>query len=99
MLPIYTFKSIWVQCAPLTSVASGLRLPFEATFVGYEPDTMGYRLWDNHTPSRHLRKSWDVTYGESISKSLQGGEPCPAPVSPAPLSVQAPYSQSSTRCA
>ena len=49
MLPIYTFKSIWVQCAPLTSVASGLRLLFEATLVGYEPDTMGYRLWDNHT--------------------------------------------------
>jgi hypothetical protein len=31
----------------------------EAVFVGYEPGTKGYQLWDNHTHSGRLRWSWD----------------------------------------
>ena len=59
----------------------------EVTLVGYESGAKGYRLWDKHTHS--LKLSRDVTFDESVFPSLQGVEPRPAPVSPAP-SAQAP---------
>jgi Reverse transcriptase (RNA-dependent DNA polymerase) len=49
----------------------------EVTFIGYEPGSKGYRLWDKHTRSVHL--SQDVTFDESSFPSLSGGEPRPAP--------------------
>jgi hypothetical protein len=61
----------------------------EVVLVGYEPGAKGYRLWDRHTHS--LRLSRDVTFDESVFPFQRGGEPHPAPVSLAPLSVQAPF--------
>src|SRR6266702_2684926 len=93
---LYTLEC---RSALLTSVAGGMRMPFEATLVGYEPGTMGYRLWDTHTHSRSLRSSRDVTFDKSNSSSLWDVEPRPAPTSPAPSRAQSPHSsESSTRC-
>ncbi len=72
------------------SITIGMRVPFEAALIGYEPGTMGYRLWNIHAHSQRLQSSWDVTFDESNSRFLQGREPRPAPESPAPSSVQAP---------
>ncbi len=65
---LYTFGC---RSALLTSVAGGMRMPFEATLVGYEPGTMGYRLWDMHTHSRSHRSSRDVTFDKSNFSSLR----------------------------
>jgi len=46
------------------------------TFIGYEPGSKGYRLWDKNTRSVHLSR--DVTFDESSFPSL-GDEPHPAP--------------------
>ena len=55
----------------------------EVTFIGYEPGSKGYRLWDKHTRSVHL--SQDVTLDESSFPSLMGNEPrpIPTPINPA----------------
>jgi transposase InsO family protein len=61
----------------------------EVMLVGYELGSKGYWLWDRHTHS--LRLLQDVTFDESIFPFKQGDLPYPAPMPPAPLSVQAPY--------
>ena len=61
----------------------------EVVLVGYEQGAKGYLLWDRH--ARSLRLSRDVTFDESCFPFLQGGEPRPAPESPAPVSAQAPF--------
>jgi len=52
------------------------------TFIGYEPGSKGYRLWDKNTRSVHLSR--DVTFDESSFPSL-GDEthPAPSPTIPA----------------
>jgi transposase InsO family protein len=47
----------------------------EVTFIGYEPGSKGYRLWDKHTRSVHLSR--DVTFDESSFPALSGVEPRP----------------------
>ena len=86
---MYTFKSTCVHLALLTSVASGMRLPFEATLVGYELGTKGYQLPDNHTHS-HLDSCGMRLRREQFFLSLQGTKPCPAPTSPAPKARKPP---------
>ena len=56
----------------------------EVTFIGYEPGSKGYRLWDKHTRSVHLSR--DVTFDESSFPSRSGDEPRPAP---SPINVPA----------
>src|SRR5712672_41090 len=48
---------------------------FEAIFIGYEPDSKGYRLWNKHTRSVVLSR--DVTFDESILPSLKDSEKSP----------------------
>jgi len=48
------------------------------TFVGYEPDSKGYQLWDKNTRSVHLSR--DVTFNES-SFPARDKETSPAPTS------------------
>ena len=48
------------------------------TFVGYKPDSKGYRLWDKNTCSVHLSR--DVTFNES-SFPARDKETSPAPMS------------------
>lgn len=55
----------------------------EVTFVGYEPGSKGYRLWDQHT--RSVRLSRDVTFDESCFPSKQGSETAPLLDSPIPI--------------
>jgi hypothetical protein len=47
----------------------------EVTFVGYEPGSKGYRLWDKNTRSVHLSR--DVTFDESSFPSRKGDETSP----------------------
>ena len=42
----------------------------EVTFIGYEPGSKGYRLWDTYTHSIHL--SQDVTFDKSSFPYLSG---------------------------
>jgi hypothetical protein len=49
----------------------------KVTFIGYEPGSKGYRLWDKNTRSIHLSR--DVTFDKSSFPSLTGAEPRPAP--------------------
>jgi hypothetical protein len=55
----------------------------EVMFVGYEPGSKGYRLWDKHT--RSVKLSRDVTFDESCFPSQQGAETHPQPTSPIPI--------------
>src|SRR5712675_2086098 len=48
---------------------------FEAIFIGYEPDSKGYRLWNKCTRSVIL--SQDVTFDESVLLSLKDSEKSP----------------------
>jgi len=48
---------------------------FEAIFIGYEPDSKGYRLWNKHTCSVVLSR--DVTFNESVLPSLKDSEKSP----------------------
>src|SRR6267142_1551421 len=50
----------------------------QVTFVGYEPGSKGYRLWDKNTRSVHLSR--DVTFDESSFPS-RDKETSPAPTS------------------
>ena len=47
----------------------------EVTFIGYEPGSKGYRLWDKHTHSIHL--SWDVTFDKSSFPHLSSEDQSP----------------------
>src|SRR6266404_1438524 len=60
----------------------------EVMFIGYEPGSKGYRLWDKCTRSVHLSR--DVTFDESSFPSLQGAEPYPTPMSP-PHTIIIPF--------
>src|SRR5882757_3888124 len=48
---------------------------FEAIFIGYEPDSKGYRLWNKRTRSVVLSR--DVTFDESVLPSLKDSEKSP----------------------
>src|SRR6267142_3280787 len=50
----------------------------QVTFVGYEPGSKGYRLWDKNTHSIHLSR--DVTFNKSSFPS-RDKETSPAPMS------------------
>ena len=55
----------------------------EVTFVGYEPGSKGYRLWDKNTCSVHLSR--DVTFDESsfLARSNEtGSAPTSQTISP-----------------
>ena len=52
----------------------------EVMFVGYEPGSKGYRLWNKHT--RFVRLSRDVTFDKSCFPSKQGSETAPSLDSP-----------------
>ena len=69
----------------------------EVTFIGYEPGSKGYRLWDKHTHSVHLSR--DVTFDESSFPSLMGDEsrPTPKPIITPEITIPNPIAKQSVR--
>ena len=65
---------------------------FPATFIGYEPGSKGYRLWNGRTHS--VVVSRDVIFDETVFPSRQAVEPAPATDVPPPFEpfyVEVPY--------
>ena len=55
-----------------TIIGNKIQRLFEATFIGYEPGSKGYRLWDKHTKS--VKLSQDVKFDEESFPSHKSAE-------------------------
>src|SRR6267378_7325319 len=60
----------------------------EMTFVGYEPNSKGYRLWDKNTQT--IKVSTDITFDESSFPGKPNIIALPAPNPSDQVSVQLP---------